>query len=185
MHTLKFRLAERKDIPELLDLINTAYRVNNEDSWTNESNLVQGDRINALQVDEFIQLQQLENMPVQLLIVEKTNQSEEGILGCIGLTYTDLDVEIGTFCIASEWQNAGYGKKVLQAAELYALKHDPSLQSVSIWVLDLRHELIQFYERRGFQKTGKIEPYPIDANVGVPVVDLKLLHMQKEAKRNF
>lgn len=48
-----------------------------------------------------------------------------------------------------------------------------------MYVLNVREELIQYYERRGYKKTGLIEDYPLDANVGMPLLDLNLIEMQK------
>lgn len=179
MHTLKFRLAESHDIAGLLDLINSTYRHAHLRSWTNEAHLVSGARIDSTQLQQLIHLQYREQMPTQLLIAEFNSQTVDGIVGCIALSYAEHDVEMGTFCIASEWQNMGYGKQVLQAAEMYALKHEPKLHSYSMWVLDQREELIRFYQRRGYQATGRIEPYPVDAHVGEPLVELQLIHLQK------
>lgn len=50
-----------------------------------------------------------------------------------------------------------------------------------MYVLDARHELISFYERRGYAKTGTTEAYPIDAHVGMPNIPIKLIHLQKAA----
>ena len=54
-----------------------------------------------------------------------------------------------------------------------------NLTDFVMWVLSVRHELIAYYERRGYLKTGVIEDYPLDANVGIPQVDLHLIEMRK------
>ena len=48
-----------------------------------------------------------------------------------------------------------------------------------MWVLSVRHELIAYYERRGYVQTGRVDVYPLDANVGIPQVDLHLIEMRK------
>jgi hypothetical protein len=35
-------------------------------------------------------------------------------------------------------------------------------------VISQREELISFYERRGYRRTGEIAEYPLHLNVGVP-----------------
>lgn len=179
MHTLKFRLAEVKDIAQLLNIINAAYRQNNENSWTNEALLVEGERITAAQLYVMLQ-QQHQDSSVQMVIAELNTQADEEIIGCIGLTYAAYDAEIGTFCIAPTWQAMGYGQQVLQAAELYAVKHQSNLKTLTMWVLDVRTELIEYYERRGYIRTGVVEPYPIELDVGKPLVDLKIIQLQKK-----
>jgi hypothetical protein len=48
-----------------------------------------------------------------------------------------------------------------------------------MWVLSVRHELIAYYQRRGYVQTGVVADYPLNANVGIPVVDLHLIEMRK------
>ena len=48
-----------------------------------------------------------------------------------------------------------------------------------IMVLDVRSELIAYYQRRGYQITGHTEPYPVNANVGQPLVPIQLIEMKK------
>lgn len=179
MHTLKFRLAVHKDIPDLLHLINSAYRSHTDKSWTSEALIVSGDRINQAQLKGLIEAQHAQNMQSQFLVAELNVHADRDIIGCIALNYVQRDVEIGTFCILAEFQNLGYGQQVLQAAELYALKYQPKLKTLTMWVLDVRSELIEYYERRGYLKTGQTDVYPIDAQVGQPMLKLGLIQMQK------
>ncbi len=100
-------------------------------------------------------------------------------MACIGLTFQQNSMEIGTFCVHSQWQNQGIGKHVLKYAEKMAIERCPTLSHYEMWVLDSRTELIQYYERCGYSKTACVESYPIDANVGQPLIDLRLQHMSK------
>ena len=49
---LNFRTARISDITNLVDLINSAYRQQEGRSWTSESQIVTGDRINAKQLKQ-------------------------------------------------------------------------------------------------------------------------------------
>ncbi len=51
-----------------------------------------------------------------------------------------------------------------------------------MYVLDVRSELIAYYERRGYVKTGNEQPYPVEANVGGRMVPIKLIEMKKDLK---
>lgn len=179
MHTLKFRLADKRDIPSLIELINSAYRQDHDKSWTNESKIVDGDRINQLQLETLIGQQHAKLPRSHLLVAESYEQISTEIIGCIGIEYQQDDVEIGTFCIAPHWQNLGYGQQVLKTAEIYALKFKPDLKSYIMWVLDIRQELIDFYLRRGYERTDLIDEYPLDAGVGEPKLELKLVALKK------
>ncbi len=48
-----------------------------------------------------------------------------------------------------------------------------------MYVLDVRVELISYYERRGYCRTDRIEAYPIEAEVGQPLVPIQLIEMRK------
>ncbi|MFH7766118.1 GNAT family N-acetyltransferase [Acinetobacter sp. BSP-28] len=174
MKALKYRLANANDVEVLIALINQAYRTNTGSSWTSEQNIVSGDRINDQQL-----LQSLALPNFSLFVAEMVEDLEPKIVACIGLTFQKDSVEIGTFCVASDWQNQGIGKQILAYAETQALEILPTLTCYDMFVLDARTELIQYYERCGYLKTQHIESYPIDANVGQPLIDLQLQQMSK------
>jgi len=168
---LNFRTARISDITNLVNLINSVYRQQEGNSWTSESEIVIGDRINHQQLEQSLALDNF-----QLFVVEL----DEQLVACIGLTFTQHDVEIGTFCIAAKLQNQGIGKDVLDFAEKSVQDLNVSdLKHFVMWVLSVRHELIAYYERRGYVQTGAVDKYPVDANVGIPVVDLHLVEMRK------
>ena len=49
-------------------------------------------------------------------------------------------------------------------------------------VVSQREELIAFYERRGYKKTGEILEYPVHLNVGIPAVaGLTIEYLEKNA----
>jgi len=174
MKPLKYRTANVDDIDNLVSLINQAYRTNTGSSWTSEHSIVSGDRINHQQL-----LDSLSQQNFSLFVAEMVKNLESALVACIGLTFQQNAVEIGTFCVNSHWQNKGIGKQVLAYAEQKAFAICPTLINYEMFVLDARTELIQYYERYGYSKTACVESYPIHANVGQPLIDLKLQHMTK------
>ena len=46
-----------------------------------------------------------------------------------------------------------------------------------------RGRVAAYYQRRGYQPTGKTEFYPIEANVGQPLVPIQLVEMRKDILR--
>ncbi|OTG63536.1 hypothetical protein B9T25_13655 [Acinetobacter sp. ANC 4470] len=174
MKNLSFRTANSSDIQNLMILINQAYRTNNLASWTSEEGIVAGARINEQQL-----LHLLLQQNVQLFVADLQDSAQQTLLGCIGLTFQQDTVEIGTFCVASSWQNQGVGRQLLEYAEMKAQEICVNLKCYEMFVLDVRSELIEYYERCGYVKTACIENYPMNANVGRPLIDLKLQQMKK------
>jgi ribosomal protein S18 acetylase RimI-like enzyme len=75
-------------------------------------------------------------------------------------------------------QNSGIGKQLLQAAEAYA--RTQQCTSVVMSVISVRHELIQWYERHGYKKTGATKPFPADdRRFGIPKQFLEFSIMEK------
>lgn len=175
MQPLKFRKAELTDLDSLLHLINLAYRENPIQSWTNEADYVSGQRINKQQLQ-----QALVDQNFHLYVAEIDNDlSSLSIVACIGLTFNAEEVEIGTFCVDPIFQNTGIGKTVLSFAEAQALLIQPNLTLYMMDVLDIRSELIAYYQRRGYSLTQLRKPYPIDANVGKPLLSIELQQLIK------
>ena len=111
----QFRLAEQRDMAELVKMINSAYRDPHQNSWTNESELVDGDRIDHAQLEALIHQHSQTSLPDHtsydslLLGAEIHHQMKDEMIGCIAINSHQQDVEIGPFCIAPQWQNLGYG----------------------------------------------------------------------------
>ena len=40
-------------------------------------------------------------------------------------------------------------------------------------------ELIAWYERNGYKKTGKVLPFPVDERYGIPTQPLEMLVLEK------
>lgn len=175
MQPLKFRKAELNDVEQLLYLINRSYRDDTARSWTNEADYVSGQRINKQQLQ-----QALVDQNFHLYVAEIDNDlSSLSIVACIGLTFNHNEVEIGTFCVDPIFQNTGIGKTVLSFAEAQALLIQPNLTLYMMDVLDIRSELIAYYQRRGYSLTQLRKPYPIDANVGKPLLNIELQQLIK------
>ena len=101
------------------------------------------------------------------------------LVACIGLSIDHNSVEIGTFAIDSSIQNLGYGKQMLNYVEAYVAQSCSEVRDLIMYVLDVRSELIAYYQRRGYQITGHTAPYPVNANVGQPLVPIQLIEMKK------
>ncbi|MEB3767386.1 GNAT family N-acetyltransferase [Acinetobacter sp. MD2] len=158
------------DIPQLLELINLAYRSKAHQGWTSETHLVAGNRV---------QEEHLKTMicnPHSKLFIQ---QQDTVIMGCVYLEFQNQSAYIGMLTTHPMLQNQGLGKIMLNYAENFALT-DPSIQKIELSVLSARPELLAFYQRRGYCLSTHTDAYPIHANVGVPMIEnLKVLHLYK------
>ena len=158
------------DAAELCQLINSAYR--GKHGWTKESDIVSGERITLEDTKALITDQE-----THILIV-KENSS---IIACVCIEQKGSQAYIGLLAVNSNYQNRGLGKEVLFLAEEYALNQFCCKQYVML-VVSQRDELIAFYERRGYIKTGETEKYPVHLNVGIPTEEnLTIEYLTKKA----
>lgn len=169
--TETIELANSTQSAAIADLINKAYRPNaNLRGWTHESDLIAGARTSAEQI-------KLEICPSSPILVAVRNHE---IIACVQITHDATDCWIGMLATLPTVQNSGLGKKMLSAAESFASSHFAP-RRLMIAVLSSRDELLSFYQRRGYQLTGKTSGYPIEAGVGTPLVnDLQVLELSKE-----
>ena len=148
-----------------------ADRAQSERSWTTEKAFVDGIRITNEQLSG-----DLSRSNFKLFVGEN---EQDLLVACIGLSFDHNSVEIGTFAIDSSVQNLGYGKQMLNYVEAYVAQSCSEVRDLIMYVLDVRSELIAYYQRRGYQITGHTEPYPVNANVGQPLVPIQLIEMKK------
>lgn len=166
-----FRTAGRGDSDEIARLINMAYRPEPGCAgWTHETTLVTGDRTNPDQISASLQ------KPDSAMFVALQDNL---IVACIHIEKAGPDCHIGLFAVNPAFQCAGIGKQILAQAEDYAAEHFCSERFV-MTVVSVRQELISFYLRRGYRRTGQITDYPLSAGVGTPKQnDLKVEILEK------
>lgn len=169
---LTITLARKEDIPQLESLVNSAYRgESSKKGWTTEADLLDGIRTNQ---------QVLAGMVSRgdSLVLKCTN-GENDLVGCVYLQKKEEKLYLGMLTVAPEEQANGIGKKLLQAAEEYAETQDCA--AITITVISLREELIQWYERRGYKATGERKPFPSnDPRFGLPRQQLEFIVMEKQ-----
>ncbi|MDV3467898.1 GNAT family N-acetyltransferase [Stenotrophomonas sp. C3(2023)] len=160
MSTLTFRSATEADIPALIELVTSAYRGDaSRAGWTTEADLLDGARIDAqgLQAD-------LARPRSVILLAERDGQ----LLACAHVADEQGKGYFGMFSVDPTQQGGGIGKQLLAAAEAHA-HHQWGVPVMQMTVIDVRDELIAFYERRGYVRTGIKKPFPYgDERFGTP-----------------
>ena len=90
-----------------------------------------------------------------------------------------MQAYIGMFVVRPDIQGAGIGKRLLNEAETLAVKEWGANSFIMI-VITSRHELIAFYERRGYRRTGEFSEFPVNPALWTPKVGgLKMERMEK------
>ena len=161
MHDHVFRLASLADVDEIVALVNRAYRpAASERTWTQEADLIAGARTSAEQVRALLRPQSFVLLSCRGL----------EILACVHLEISGSSAYIGMLATRPDSQSQGLGKKMLEQAEHYA-RQDFRVESFEVSVISARTELLSFYERRGYARSGVRSPYPVDRGVGQPLQD--------------
>lgn len=164
------QVATAEDIPAIEKLVNSAYRGDSSrKGWTTEADLLGGQRTNAAS------LLKMMNEP-GAVIVKYTGES--GILeGCVYLKQKANTLYLGMLTVSPELQAKGIGRKMLAAAEQHA--RSLGCKSITMTVISVRSELIAWYERNGYGKTGATKPFPTDPKFGLPKQPLHFIVMEK------
>lgn len=206
MTELSFRFATTADVRAICALVESAYRGEASlQGWTSEANLLGGQRIDEDMVVELLaadgaQVLLAENdgrlvaccelkAPERLGVKSLPPETEPGdhhdpaIVGAARLVATIADggsAYFGMFAVDPTLQGGGVGKFVLAEAERYA--HDElGASRMEMTVIEQRPELIAWYERRGYVRTGVLKAFPYgDERFGEPKVDdLRMAVLEK------
>jgi len=172
-----FRTASKSDAEAIAQLVNKAYRPETGSAgWTHESDFVSGNRTSAGQVAEIM------STPDSVILV---GLKDSEIVACIQVEKDGKNSHIGMLAVNPNLQGAGAGKHMLAHAESYANESFCSEKFIMA-VVSSRSELIAFYLRRGYQKTGAVHDYPLSAGVGTPKLsDLKIEALEKRSNFAF
>jgi ribosomal protein S18 acetylase RimI-like enzyme len=162
--------ATKEDVPQLVKLVNSAYRgESSKQGWTTEADLLDGIRVDENSLTDLV-----EEPDTTLL---KYTNAHGNLTGCVYLHKQGTDMYLGMLTVSPREQANGIGKKLLRAAENFALEQ--GCTAIEMTVISVRHELINWYERQGYQPTGETKPFPDDPRFGIPKQPLSFIVMKK------
>ncbi|MEV3861429.1 GNAT family N-acetyltransferase [Streptomyces sp. NPDC050095] len=158
--SLTFRDAEPDDADTLVALIESAYRGDDSRAgWTTEADLLEGQRTDPQGV-----LDVIKDPDSRLLTVER----DGAVVACCQLEHRGDHAYFGMFAVSPALQGGGLGKVIIAEAERRA-QEVWGVREMHMTVISVRDELIAWYERRGYRRTGRMSPFPYgDERFGIP-----------------
>ena len=163
MTDLHYRAATVADIDAIVALVTSAYRGDSSRAgWTTEADFLEGARI-----DRDVLRADLERADSRVLLAEQDGR----LLACAHVARDGDAGYFGMFAVRPGLQGGGLGKRLLAECERIA-RDEWGLAAMRMTVIDIRDELIAFYERRGYRRTGIKKPFPAtDPRFGLPKRD--------------
>jgi GNAT superfamily N-acetyltransferase len=160
---IQFTLAETAQARVIAELVNSAYRgESSKRGWTTEADLLGGQRTDEAKIAEMIET------PGQVVLMAHLGDiREEKVIGCVNLALQNGECYLGLLTVSPVLQGQGLGKQLIAESENWARRQ--KCKKVKMTVITLRKELLAFYERRGYLRTGVFEKFPYgDERFGIP-----------------
>lgn len=166
---MNFRSARLSDTAALVQFVNSAYRGDHsKKGWTTEADLLDGQRTDDGKIIEMI------NDPEASL--ELLFDETQKLVGCVYLKQEPSSVYLGMLTVEPALQGKGHGAQLIEHAKQWARKAGKTQMRMT--VIQGREELIAYYQRKGWQLTGKQEPFPMDdPRFGIPKRPLLFLEL--------
>lgn len=155
------RRAGRTDVEGLFALVHAAYRGDSaRRGWTHEADLLDGGRIDRPSLEALLA------DPDQSVLVA---EAAERLTGCVQVTRQVGDLAyLGMLSVDPAVQAQGLGRRLVAAAEAEARLRFAA-RRMEMTVIVQRAELIAWYERLGYVRTGETRPFPTaDPRFGRP-----------------
>jgi ribosomal protein S18 acetylase RimI-like enzyme len=170
MPNLAFRYAVADDVPAVEALIERSYRGEEANAgWTTETHLLEGPRTSPGEIERL-----LVDGDSRFVLAEA-----EGVLVGVALIQrTDHGAYFGMFAVDPLRQTGGIGRALLTACEDSA-RDLWSASELRMSVISQRADLIAWYERRGYARTGTSEPFPFHEHSGALSDDFELVHLSR------
>jgi ribosomal protein S18 acetylase RimI-like enzyme len=172
---LLFQKAELSDASAIVQLVNSAYRGEpSRKGWTTEADLLEGLRTTTAGVAQIIKREDA------FMLIGVLNDEVVATICCEWQSIAGNNTaHFGMIAVKPNLQNKGYGKQIIAAAEALT-RREWRVVGFTMTVISLRFELIAFYEKLGYQRTGEFKDFPKNPELWQPKVDgLSLQYLAK------
>ena len=176
---LHYHKAELSDAEVIANLINSAYRgESSRAGWTTEADILDGLRTTTQEVASIIKREDA------FILVGVLNDQIVATVCCERQVAHGRNIaHLGMVAVKPTLQNRGHGAAMILAAEAMTLR-EWRVVGFHMAVITLREELIAFYERLGYARSGEFKSFPVNAELWQPkVADLTLEYLVKIIKR--
>lgn len=171
MSPLTFLRAELRHAPIMAGLVNAAYRGEaSRLGWTTEADLLDGKRTDPEDLAAAL------TDPAVLMVA---GFEADRLVACVQVRLVEREAQIGMLTVEPARQNRGVGRRLLTAAEDLAAR-TWAIERFAMFVIPRRVELLAYYQRRGYRRTGICLPFPENPGLWRPkVAGLSLERLEK------
>jgi ribosomal protein S18 acetylase RimI-like enzyme len=158
--------AATAELPEIAALVNSAYRgESSRTGWTTEADFLGGQRTDPQTLARDLAAND------DAVILTLRDDAPGPLLACVWLEPAEAGAwYLGMLSVAPDQQDRRLGRRLMEAAEAYAAERGAGRMRMT--VISIRAELIAWYERRGYRRTGETAPFPADDPLfGIPLRD--------------
>lgn len=151
MSDIAIEPARAGDMAELGFMVENCYRGDHARmGWTHEADMLRGPRLDDGELASVFA------NPDSVIFVARQGSD---IVGCVTVTDRPPDAAyIGMLCVDPPFQSSGLGGRLLETAELLCANLGVARARMS--VVEGRDELVAWYERKGYVRTGERESFP-------------------------
>jgi ribosomal protein S18 acetylase RimI-like enzyme len=147
-------------VDRIVGLIESAYRGDSSRvGWTTEADLLDGRRTDEADVTDAVAA-----AGSRMIVGEYGGE----LVACCQVQHRGTHAYFGMFAVSPTIQGGGLGKQMLAEAERMA-RDELGVPSIQMTVIRQRADLIAWYVRRGYSRTGQMKPFPYgDLRFGKP-----------------
>lgn len=172
---LSVAIAADADLADVAALVNSAYRgESSRVGWTTEADFIDGQR-----TDPATLKRDLVALPGAAILTLR-DDADGALQACVWLEPASSGVwYLGMLSVRPDQQDRQLGRRMIGAAEAHAAQRGAARMRMT--VISIRPELIAWYERRGYRRTGETLPFPADDPLfGIPLRnDLEFVVLEK------
>lgn len=171
MDQIRIRKGLISDAPAIVRLVESVYRgENSKRGWTTEADMVGGQRTD----EEMIRAEMAQ--PQSLFLVAEKG---DALVGSVMLQNKEKYGYLGMLSVDVNAQNLKLGRRLMEACE-ELVRDEWNHGEIRITVIHLRDELLNWYERRGYRRTGLMTDFHVNRRFGLAKIEgLKFIEMAK------